>query len=150
MFVSNLLHTVPAQTLGLTQLKVLMFNRVFVVPYKGNTTQHCSLPKLKPCPWDLENRHSCAPQSRHGEGLYPYSLSARTAAAEQEGALTKDSFPPRDQAQHLPRQYTEILQKWKGGSRLLFPLHKYRKFWLLLRQSHGRKHRREGKKTHGD
>ena len=90
------------------------------------------------------------PQNRHGEGLYPCSVAARIAAAEQEGVLTKDSFPPGDQAQHLPRQYTEILQKWKGGSRLPFPLHKYRKLSLLLRQSHGREQRRERRYTHGD
>ena len=82
-------------------------------------------------------------QNRHGEELYPCSLPARISAAEQEGALTKDSFPPGDQAQHLPRQYTEILQKWKGGSRRSFPLHKHRKFLLLLRQSH--RTDREGK-----
>lgn len=89
-------------------------------------------------------------QNRHGEGLYPCSLATRFAAAKQTGALTKDSFPPGDQAQHLPRQYTEILQKWKGGSRPLFPLHKYRKVLLLLRQSHGREQRRERRYTHRD
>lgn len=87
-------------------------------------------------------------QNRHGKGLYPRSLAEKIAAAEQKGTLTKDSFPPGDQAQHLPRQYTEILQQWKGGSRLLFPLHKYRKLLLLLRQSHGREQRRERRYTH--
>lgn len=50
-------------------------------------------------------------QNRHGEGLYLCSLAETIAAAEQEGTLTKDSFPLGDQAQHLPRQYTEILQQ---------------------------------------
>lgn len=78
------------------------------------------------------------PQNRHGELSQPCSQAVRRAAAQQEGALTTGSFPPGDQAQHLPRQYTEILQKWKGGSKLLFPLQKHRKLSLLLTQIHGR------------
>lgn len=84
------------------------------------------------------------PQNRCGELSQPCSQAVRRAAAQQEGALTTGSFPPEDQAQHLPRQYTEILQKWKGGSKLLFPLQKHRKLSLLQTQIHGKEDKHMG------
>lgn len=104
-----LLHTVPAQSLGLTQVKALVFQRVFVVPQMQQIAQQSILiPALSIGFGKLAFMHF---QKRHRKRLYPSPLAGRIAAAEQEGALTKDSFPPGDQAQHLPRQCTEILQK---------------------------------------
>lgn len=88
-----LLHTVPAQSLGLTQVKALVFQRVFVVPQMQQIAQQSVLiPALSIGFGKLAFMHF---QNRHRKRLYPLPTGSKNCCSGTGGSTYQGFFSSR-------------------------------------------------------